>query len=301
MRFDPTADVAIVIPVYNRRAKTIRCLESLRAAPGDAVAVIVVDDGSVDGTSEYLANQSDVTVLRGSGDLWWTASVDLGCRHAASGGAGVIILLNDDNVVAANLVEALVEAVTTTSGCVSSVVLEVENGVESIFQAGGTLNWNRRGIGLRDTGVEYAADDRVEMCDWLPGCALAFPTSVFQSIEGFDHRRFPQYRGDIDFTLRARLHGYPCNVSYRTWVLNDRSDSPLTFRTRVTLGEFIRGFGARRSNYNIRETVLFAWRHCPRRLLLFYLAQFYLRYMWASLKTQRWVFSARIRASRIAT
>jgi GT2 family glycosyltransferase len=301
MTFDPTADVAIVIPVHNRRAKTIRCLESLRAATGRAVAVIVVDDGSTDGTSEYLQSQSDIVVLQGSGDLWWTASVDLGCRHAVSVGASVILLLNDDNVVAENLVEVLVETVEQTRGCVGAVVLERDRGITSIFQAGGTLNWKRRGIGLRDTGSEYTHADRVESCEWLPGCALAFPTRAFQSVDGFDSRLFPQYRGDIDFTLRSRRRGFPCNVTYRTWVINDRSDSPLTFRSRVTFGDFLRGFGGRRSNYNFRETAAFAWRHCPRRLVVFYLTQFYARYVWASLKTQRWAFSARTRASQTAS
>jgi GT2 family glycosyltransferase len=301
VKFNPAADVAIVIPVHNRRTTTMRCIESLRAAEGGDVALIVVDDGSSDGTSEFLATQDDVVVLRGTGDLWWTRSVELGCRHAASEGARVILLLNDDNIVAPNLVTTLAETAEQTKGCVSAVVLEsYDRGNGTIFQAGGTLNWRRRGIGLRSTGSRYVEEDRVEECDWLPGCALAFPTQVFVELGGFEPR-FPQYRGDIDFTARAHRRGYRCSVTFRTWVLNDRTDSPLTFRRRVRLMEFLRGFVTLRSNYNVRETVLFAYRHCPKPLVPFYLAQFYARYAWAALKTQRLAFVSGSRASHTAT
>jgi GT2 family glycosyltransferase len=299
MRFNPAADVAIVIAVHNRRAKTRRCLESLRAADGQDVAVIVVDDGSRDGTSEFLAAQDNLVVLHGAGDLWWTASVEYGCQHAISQGASVVLLLNDDNVVAPNLVPTLVAAVERTRGCVAAVVLEnYTNAKGTIYQAGGTLNWRRRGIGLRSMGQEYREEDRVEPCDWLPGCALGFPAELFKAVGGFEPRLFPQYRGDIDFTVRARDRGYGCYVTFGTWVVNDLSDSPLTFRSRVSFADFLRGFVTLRSNYNIRETVSFAWRHCPKVLIPYYLAQFYARYAWAALKTQRLAFAAESRASR---
>jgi GT2 family glycosyltransferase len=299
VRFDPAADAAIVIPVHNRRDITKRCIDSLRDADGDEVALIVVDDGSNDGTAEYLAAQEGLTALSGTGDLWWTGSVDLGCRHAVSAGARVILLLNDDNIVAPDLVPVLLAAVETTRGCVSAVVLERQAGFGgSIFQAGGTLNWRRRGIGLRQTGALYRQDERTEDCEWLPGCALGFPSEVFVELRGFDTRRFPHYRGDIDFTVRARSRGYRCCVTFGTWVENDCSDSPLTFRTRVHLNDYLRGFVIRRSNYNLKETVRFAWRHCPKQLLLFHLLQFYARYTWAALKTQRLAFARWSRTSR---
>jgi GT2 family glycosyltransferase len=301
MRFNPAADVAIVMPVHNRKAKTMRCLKSLRAAEGGDVALIIVDDGSSDGTAEFLASQDDLTVLRGDGDLWWTASVEYGCQHAISAGARVLLLLNDDNIVAPNLVTTLTQAVEQSKGCVAAVVLEnYANGHGTIYQAGGTLNWRRRGIGLRDMGVGYQEEDRVDDCDWLPGCALAFPAEVFVAVGGFEAQRFPQYRGDIDFTLRARKQGYGCRVTFRTWVINELSDSPLTFRSRVSFAAFFRGFVTLRSNYNVRETVSFALRHCPKVLIPYYLTQFYARYAWAALKTQRFAFAAGSRASRAA-
>lgn len=299
MRFNPAAHVAIVIPVHNRRAKTMRCLESLRAADGEDAAVIIVDDGSSDGTSDFLAGQEDLIVLRGDGDLWWTASVESGCQHAISHGASMLLLLNNDNVVAPNLVSTLVAAVEQTRGCVAAVVLEsYTNAQGTIYQAGGTLNWRRRGIGLRSMGLEYREEDRLEPCDWLPGCALGFPAEVFEAVEGFEPRLFPQYRGDIDFTVRARNRGYGCYVTFGTWVVNDLSDSPLTFRSRVSFADFLRGFVTLRSNYNVKETVSFAWRHCPKVLIPYYLTQFYARYAWAALKTQRLAFATGSRASR---
>lgn len=293
MRFDPSASTAVIVPVHNRREKTSQCIESLQNGDGPPVTLIVVDDGSTDGTAEYLASRSDIVTITGSGDLWWTASVEAGCRHAVDAGAEVIVLLNDDNVVAPNLIATLSHAVQRTGGCVGAAVLEtLPSGVTVLFQSGGTLDWRGRGIGLRRTGAPYVASDELERCDWLPGCALAFPASLYVELGGFDAQRFPQYRGDIDFTLRARERGYACFTTLATWVLNDRADSPLTFQRRVRLRTFLGGFVNRRSNYNLRETVRFAWKYCPRRLVLYHLVQFYARYTWASLKTQRYALSA---------
>jgi hypothetical protein len=131
----------------------------------------------------------------------------------------------------------------------------------------------------------YAESDRVVDCDWLPGSALAFPAELFHELGGFDERRFPQYRGDIDFTLRARRAGRRCVVTYACHVTNDLSQGPLGFQERIGPRRFVRGLVNLKSNYNVREAVPFALRHCPPSLLPRYLVSFYSRYSYAALKT----------------
>lgn len=286
MKFITSADVAVIIPVHNRANETARCLMSLREADGAPISVIVVDDGSTDGTAELLNEHVDVITLRGDGALWWTAAIDAGCREAIRRGAAVLVLLNNDNIVAPDLVHTLARIAIECRACVSSVVLERADpsGDGVIFQAGGTLNWRGRGIGLRAHGMRYRRHEELVECAWLPGCALAFPSEVFTAVNGLDFRRFPQYRGDIDFTIRAREAGFRCLATYSTWVQNDAWSQ--TFSRRVTAREFVAGLWSLRSHYNLRESLRFAWRHCPRWLVPFHLVQFYARYAWASAKTQ---------------
>ncbi len=278
--------LAIVVPVHNGVEHTRRCIASLDLAGVDA-PLYVVDDGSTDGTHEFLFSRPDrIRIVPGTGDLWWSGGVNRGCAAAIADGASLLLLLNNDNIVASNLVAELVATYDETGACVSAPVLTTWSGDRGVIMtAGGTLDWRMRGIGLVHHGDEYTPQDVVTDADWLPGAPLLFSASLFEELNGFDERRFPQYRGDVDFTLRARQRGNRCVVTWRTWVLNDQTQTGVNFARRVTPAMFLRGLVTLRSNYNLRETVAFARTHCPLRYRARYLVTFYLRYAYASLKT----------------
>jgi GT2 family glycosyltransferase len=285
MRFVPAAHTGVVIPVHNRLSSTRKLLSELRAAEHDEALVVVVDDGSTDGTTSYLRkHDADVVVLPGTGQLWWSGGANVGCRFAIEAGAEVLLLLNNDNVhISPNCVSELATCATTYGGCASPVVLN--EGTGRIRHAGGTMSWPLRGIELREAGASYHPGlQRVE-CDWLPGNALAFSALLFTELGGFDEKTFPQYRGDTDFTLRARAHGRPCIVSYSCWVSNDEKKSGLNFYSRVSPKSFLLGLFSLKSSYQLRGTWRFARRYCPPWLIPAYLTLFYLRYAYAVLKT----------------
>jgi GT2 family glycosyltransferase len=287
--FAPSNEVAVVIPVHNGRTYTARCLETLRQLEGPNFTVVVVDDGSEDDTAAYLrSDHPDVHVLPGSGDLWWSGGVNAGCRFAIARGARRLIVLNNDNLdMSGNLIVELNRLLDTYGGVASAVIVEERPpGTLETYAAGGSLKWPARGIELREVGMEYRPRDEDAHCDWLLGAALAFDADVFQHLDGFSSRAFPQYRGDVDFTARARREGYACVVTYRAWVLTDKTTTWMNFRRRLTYREFLLGFASLRSAYNVRETVLFAVRHCPWPWVVPYLLQFYLRYAYAFWKTR---------------
>jgi GT2 family glycosyltransferase len=278
--------LAIVVPVHNGLEHTRRFLASLEAAKVDAL-LYVVDDGSTDGTREFLLSRADrVRRIPGDGELWWGGGVNRGCAAAIADGAKLLLLLNNDNVLPPHLVPELLATHAETGGCVSAPVLlsEPDRGGR-IVTGGGFIDWRTRGLGLIRRGETYVAEDAVVDVEWLPGAPLLFSADLFSELNGFDERRFPHYRSDADFTLRARRHGRRCVVTWRTWVVNDQTQTGLDFTRRVTPGLFLRGFVSRGSNYNLRQTLAFVRIHCPRRYRLRYLANFYLRYVYASLKT----------------
>ena len=285
MKFVSSARVGIVVPVHNRLSHTQQLLAELRSSDHDEAMIVVVDDGSTDGTSEYLQERDpDVLVLHGGGDLWWSGSANLGCRFAIDRGAEVLVLLNNDDVrVSENCIDELVRCVDSSGGCASAVALTGTS--DRILQAGGLTRWPFRGIELRESGRPFRREDRVVECDWLPGMTLAFSAELFEELGGFDAEAFPQYCGDADFTLRARRHGRRCLVSYNCFVSNDEKTSGMHFYSRVSPVAFVSGLFSLRSSYRVDVVLRFALRHCPKHLIPAYLAQFYLRYAYATLKT----------------
>jgi GT2 family glycosyltransferase len=284
---DLSPSVAVVVPVHNGLELTRRCLELLAAQKPAGFETILVDDGSTDGTAELVGSEHpDVTVLHGNGSLWWSGAVNVGCRHAIERGADVVVLFNNDNVeCSAGAVSHLAGLARATGDCVSPVALvDPQGGARAILHAGGSLDWAGRGHQLRETGTSFVADDCVEECDWLPGTALAIRADVFTALGGADAQRFPQYRGDIDLTLRARGRGRRCLVLRDVWVLNDKTQTGFRFDAPLSLGKVAAGLVSLRSPYNLGEALRFAARHCPPRLVARYLALYYARYFYACLK-----------------
>jgi GT2 family glycosyltransferase len=291
MDFTPESPLAVIIPVHNTLSHTARTLALLRGLDGPNATVMVVDDGSTDGTAAYLAHDwPDVVVLPGNGSLWWSGAVDLGCRTAIERGARILVLWNNDNVDAsADCLSELARAVDLGDGCAVPVVLKDEDGSRRILSAGGAVDWLQGGLRLREGGRLYEPSATSGECEWLPGMALTFSSNLFLELSGFDSRRFPQYRGDSDFTMRARRAGFSCQVLYSCWVTNDHRQTGMSFTKRISLADFARGLFTLRSNYYLPSTVRFALRHCPPYYVPISLGIFYLKYLYATLKTWRGV------------
>src|SRR5450756_1670023 len=98
---------SILIPIYNRLTITKQGLRNLYKALEQYTAtgkwecrfeVIVIDDGSTDGSSQWIAeNYPGVHLLQGDGNLWWSGATNKGARFAIEHlQSDYILLWNDD-------------------------------------------------------------------------------------------------------------------------------------------------------------------------------------------------------------
>ena len=105
--------VTVVIPVHNRKHFTRDCLASLKAQTRQPDGIIIVDDGSTDGTGEMLQYDfPEVTVLSGDGNLFWTAAINKGIKYALDHGSRFILTLNNDTVASPDFIEKMMMAAT---------------------------------------------------------------------------------------------------------------------------------------------------------------------------------------------
>jgi GT2 family glycosyltransferase len=98
-------DLSIIVVSYNTRDDLERCLASLHSAP-PAIAheIVVVDNGSTDGSAAAAARFPDVRVIQTGANLGFARANNLGIR--ASGG-GLLLLLNSDTIVPAGAIDRL--------------------------------------------------------------------------------------------------------------------------------------------------------------------------------------------------
>jgi len=94
----PAAVVAAVVVTYNRKDLLVECLAALRTQTVPPALIIVVDNASTDGTSDYLASVDDVEVVALRHNTGGAGGFAAGIAAALSGSADAIWLLDDDTI-----------------------------------------------------------------------------------------------------------------------------------------------------------------------------------------------------------
>src|SRR5690349_11091422 len=135
--------VAIVAPVHNRREITLQCLRSLSRIRADQldVRVVIVDDGSTDGTSEAITSEfPEVEIINANGDLWFTEGTNVGVRRALETDPKYVVMMNDDQVFDDRFLEYLVETAEANPRSVVGPLLLLWNEPHKIFQVAPVWN-----------------------------------------------------------------------------------------------------------------------------------------------------------------
>lgn len=210
------AGLAAVIVNWNGRRLLDGCLESLTTqdpAPGH---VVVVDNGSTDGSLEHLrARWPRVSAVDAGTNLGFAGGTNLGVRHAIATGAEYVLLLNNDAEV---LPGALAELVAALDGAgpevwAASPKILYRQAPEVIWSAGGRFDWWRglsidRGWNEPDRG-QY---DRPELVEFANACCLLVRAEMFRRVGLMDDAYF-MYFEDSELSARAVRSG--ARVAYR--------------------------------------------------------------------------------------
>jgi GT2 family glycosyltransferase len=200
--------VDVIIPSYNGREHLERCLPTLLRQDHPRCRVIVVDNGSRDGTIEWLrTTHPGVTCVPLDGNRGFSGGVNAGIR---SSNAEFIALLNNDTVVAPGWISELVRALEghPDVGFCTSKILSLSD--PSVVDNAGD-GFGRKGISYpigyleRDEG-QYDHPRRVfGAC----GAACVFRRRVIEKIGLFDEDFFA-YHEDVDLSFRLQLAGFGC-------------------------------------------------------------------------------------------
>ena len=211
MRGAETPHVAVVVLCWNGREDTLACLASLERMRWPRLTVIVVDNGSTDGTLEAVRRDfPGATAIRSDENLGFAEGNNVGLRAALEAGADYVLLLNNDTIADQALVEALVaEARRRPDAGALCPLIRYVDPPDLIWYAGARYdpravhNGRHTGYGERDTGQYHA----VREIGRATGAAMLVPREVVERVGYLDGRLFLQVE-DVEWSLRMRAAGY---------------------------------------------------------------------------------------------
>jgi GT2 family glycosyltransferase len=219
--------VSVITPLFNCLERTRAMVESLRGSmpPGVSHEIILVDDGSTDGTREWLATLGEpFRVVLNPGNLGFGAATN---RGAAAARGEILALLNNDLVLGEGwlwpMLEGL-EALGARAGLVGNVQLDAA-----------TLEVDHAGIRINLKGKPEHERRRAGLLSRLlrpvrrkvavTGACVLVSSETWRRLGGFDEA-FVNGCEDVDLCLRALDVGLVNAVAMRSVVLHHVSSSP---------------------------------------------------------------------------
>ena len=200
-------DVSIVIVTWNGRQHLDTCLASVEAQRGISVETVVVDNGSTDGTAEYVRSRFPrVKLVRLEENRGFAGGNNAGVREATG---RLVAFLNNDTSADPGWLDALRSGIDEASGfaLVTSRIVYMHD-PNIIDSAGdGVLRWG--GAFKRHHGEPVSAAPDTHEVFGICGAACMMPKAVFDEMGGFDEDFFASHE-DVDLSYRARLRGYRC-------------------------------------------------------------------------------------------
>jgi len=251
--------VHVLIPVFNRLALTRRVLECLQTQQVDEpLQLIVIDDGSTDGTPEFLASLRDITVLKGDGSLWWGGAIEVGLQRVLEEGrlSDWALLVNNDTQFDVNFVQRLLDTARAHAPAAVGSVICDEGAPDRLLSIGAVFDtWRLR---VRDKLEQERPRDSAKgphTVDALSGRGTLYPLAAFRIAGTMRPVWLPHYLADYELAVRVRKAGFKLLVAEDAAILSadefGNAYQPSSLRDK---------FFAVRSAYYLPAVLAFWWR-----------------------------------------
>lgn len=264
--------VELVIPVYNRRETTLQALRSLRRITDEnlKVHIIVVDDGSTDGTSEAIAEDfPEVQIVSGDGTLHYAAGTNRGISAALKRNPDYIVTMNDDAIYHEQFLQRLIKTSEKNPRSIVGALLLLWNEPHRVFQV--NFKWETFGGGWMhgDASTAFDFPEQAFEVEGLAGNCVLFPVEAIRECGLMDEKKFPHGWGDIQYVIRMKKNGWRLLIEPKSFVWCEPNTNPKPLHL-LPAREILKVlFVNRRHPLNLQRQFIARWESAPSKIQAF--------------------------------
>lgn len=248
--------VYTVVLNWNNADDTLQCLESLSKSHYANHRILVVDNGSVDGSAGRIRSEfPSVELVELNSNRGYAEGNNAGIELAIKRDADYVLILNNDTIIAPNLVEELVRFAEAepTAGIIGPKVYCLSES-EKLYALGSSIAWQRgetihRAMFESMTSYSHVTDP--EEVDFIAGCGVLLRRELIQNGGLLDQSYYLNFE-DVEFSVRARKLGF------QTWLV---PSAVIWHKVSATLGRE----SAANTYYTTRNSLKFFMNNGPRK------------------------------------
>ncbi|MBW8050453.1 MAG: glycosyltransferase family 2 protein [Cytophagales bacterium] len=252
--------IYILLPVHNRKEITYQFIDCLKQQTCKNYHLLLIDDGSIDGTSEMVKENIDadkLTEIRGMGNWWWAGSLQKGYKWLLKKKINpddYVLIINDDCILENNFLETgmslLEKHPKTLIQAIALIAGQPDNEVGGIHADWKNLSFNQ------------AKDFSEINCLSTRGLFLRF--CDFIEIGGFYPKLLRHYTSDYEFTIRAFSKGFRLMTNHSLKLtINDSAAGGLTLDYKKSSWPFLKILLSRKYTENPIMWSMFILLSCP--------------------------------------
>jgi GT2 family glycosyltransferase len=229
--------------------------------------VIIVDDGSTDGTGTAINTQfPDVEVIEGDGTLHYAAGTNRGIVAALDRDADYIVAANDDTIFHEGFLQRLLLTARENPRSVVGALLLLWDRPQSVFQVDFRWSTLKGGWQQSDSLTVFDLPGQPFEVQGLAGNCVLIPADAVRECGLMDEKRFPHGWGDIQYFVRLRKRGWRLLVDTKAYVWCEPNTYPPPLRALPVRSVFDILFRDRRHPLNLQRQLVARLESAPGKL-----------------------------------
>lgn len=254
--------IYILLPVHNRKEVTKTFILGLLRQTWKDYHLILIDDGSIDDTEGMVRSiLSDMTVIKGSGDLWWGGSLQCGLdwlKQHNIASDDYVLMINDDVTI---LPEFLEKGVSFLNRRKRTLLLaqHIDENTGKSIESGVVADLNTQRF-------EIAKNGKVINCLSTRGLLMRYVDVL--EIGEFRPKLLPHYGSDYEYTIRAYKKGFNLLTTSSFSLLINHNETGLHYLPNGGLIEYLKNIFSKRYVENPIYRSTFVILTAPKKRIL---------------------------------